>query len=67
MPLDLMEGSAIYEIAYALPFANSLKAIDCAINLSFSSFGLPFIITISYSIVTIIVSIIIFKKTTKNL
>lgn len=67
MPLDLMEGSAIYKIAYALPFANSLKAIDCAINLSFSSFGLPFIITISYSIVTIIVSVIIFKKTTKNL
>lgn len=67
MPLDLMKGSTIYKISYMLPFANSLKATDCAIKMSFSSFGLPFMITIIYTIIIIIASIFIFKEKINNL
>lgn len=61
MPLDTMKGSIIYNIAYALPFANSLQCVKCVINLSFNNFLSPFLITIGYTIIIITVSIFTFK------
>lgn len=66
MPLDLMKDTIIYDISYALPFANSLKFTNAIINANFKDALIPFIITISYTIVISIITIILFSKKKTN-
>lgn len=61
MPLDTL-GKTVKTIAYIFPFANSSRMVNCIMSGDYTDFWKSFAIVMAYLVVTVVLSIIIFKK-----